>query len=202
MSPLYTFWSWLYPPLCWIAVAVQVATMIRCNLHLIVPREVGGTLFGGSMDFMLYLGGWAFSVLGLGLAVLTRVPGARLAWIIGGLVQLLLGLWWRINYPDDFDGNLIFSIQPRELDYVMVFGFALVYSGIHLWRRQRLKPRPPSNANELSLRIIWAVLLAGFFIPPLVNASQQPLPHCAFNKAGKQLSACLLGTPEERVIVD
>jgi len=202
MSPLYLFCSRLYLPLCWIAVAAPLATMIRCNLHLIVPREVGGTLFGGSMGFMLYLGGWALSVLGLGLAVLTRVPGARLAWIMGGLVQGLLGLWWRINYPDDFDGNLIFSIQPRELDYVMVFGFALVYSGVYLWRRQRLKPRPHANAQELSLRILWAVLLAGFFIAPLVNASKPPLPHCAFNKAGEQLSACLLGTPEERVIVD
>ncbi|NBF06790.1 hypothetical protein GV819_31440 [Pseudomonas sp. Fl5BN2] len=202
MSRLHTFWSRLYYPLCWIAVAAQLASMIRCNLHLVVPREVGGTLFGGSMDFMLYLGGWALSVIGLGLAVLTRVPGARLAWIIGGLVQLLLGLWWRINYPDDFDGNLTFSIQARELDYVMVFGFALAYSGIYLLRQQRFKPRPHANAHELALRTLWALLLAGFFIPPLVNASKPPLPHCAFNKAGEQLSACLLGTPEERVIVD
>lgn len=202
MSPLYTFWSRLYYPLCWIAVAALLATMIRCNLHLIVPREVGGTLFGGSMGFMLYLGGWALSVLCLGLAVLTRVPGARLAWISGGLVQLLLGLWWRIHYPDDAEGNLIFSIQARELDYVMAFGFALVYSGVYLLRQQRFKPRPHANAHELSLRILWVVLLAGFFIPPLVSASKPPLPHCAFNKAGEQLSACLLGTPEERVIVD
>lgn len=200
MSPLHTFWSRLYYLLCWIAVAAQLATMIRCNLHLIVPREVGGTLFGGSMGFMLYLGGWALSVIGLGLAVLTRVPGARLAWIIGGLVQLLLGLWWRIHYPDDFDGNLIFSIQARELDYVMVFGFALVYSGIYLLHQQRLKPRAPATLRELSLRIAWTLLLGGFFIPPLVNASKAPLPYCAFNRAGEQLSLCL--GPGTRVIVD
>lgn len=111
MSRLYTLCSWLYLPLCWIAVAAPTASMIRCNLHLIVPREVGGTLFGGSMGFVMYLGGWALSVLGLLLALLTRVPGARLALIVAGLVQGLLGLWWRINYPDDFDGNLIFSIS-------------------------------------------------------------------------------------------
>ncbi|WP_225369008.1 hypothetical protein [Pseudomonas protegens] len=138
------------------------------------PREVGGTLFGGSMGFMLYLGGWAFSVIGLGLAVLTRVPGARLAWIIGGLVQLLLGLWWRIHYPDDFDGNLIFSIQARELDYVMVFGFALVYSGIYLIHQQRLKPRAPATLRELSLRIAWAVLLGASSSPPWSMPARRP----------------------------
>jgi len=201
MSPLYLFCSRLYLPLCWIAVAAPLATMIRCNLHLIVPREVGGTLFGGSMGFMLYLGGWALSVLGLGLAVLTRVPGARLAWIMGGLVQGLLGLWWRINYPDDFDGNLIFSIQPRELDYVMVFGFVMAYSGVYLWRRQWLKPRPPAHRNLLLLRTLWALVLAtAFMLPPLLAITHKPLPYCAFNKAGKQLSLCL--GPGTRVIVD
>lgn len=201
MSPLHTFWSRLYYLLCWIAVAAQLATMIRCNLHLIVPREVGGTLFGGSMGFMLYLGGWAFSVIGLGLAVLTRVPGARLAWIIGGLVQLLLGLWWRINYPDDFDGNLIFSIQARELDYVMVFGFALVYSGVYLLRQQRLKPRPPAHRKLLLLRTLWALVLgAAFILPPLQAITRKPLPYCAFDRAGNQLSICL--GPGTRVIVD
>ena len=175
--------------------------MIHCNLNLIVPREVGGTLFGGSMGFLMYLGGWALSVLGLMLALLTRVPGARLAWIVAGLVQLLLGLWWRIHYPDDFDGNLIFSIQARELDYVMVFGFALVYSGIYLLRQQRLKPRPPATGNLLLLRTLWALVLgAAFILPPLQAITRKPLPYCAFDRAGNQLSLCL--GPGTRVIVD
>ncbi|APC20873.1 hypothetical protein BME99_11180 [Pseudomonas protegens] len=177
MSRLYTLWSRLYYPLCWIAVAAPTATMIHCNLNLIVPRDVGGTLFGGSMGFLMYLGGWALSVLGLLLALLTRVPGARLAWIVAGLVQLLLGLWWRINYPDDFDGNLIFSIQARELDYVIVFGFALVYSGVYLLRQQRLKPRPPAHRKLLLLRTLWALVLgAAFILPPLQAITRKPLP--------------------------
>ncbi|MGC5704429.1 hypothetical protein J4P02_29930 [Pseudomonas sp. NFXW11] len=201
MSRLYTLCSRLYHPLCWIAVAAPLATMTHCNLQLIVPREVGGTLFGGSIGFFMYLGGWALSVLGLGLAVLTRVPGARLAWIVGGLVQLLLGLWWRINYPDDFDGNLIFSIQARELDYVMVFGFALVYSGVYLFRQRRLEPRPITHRRQLSLRSLWALVLAtAFILPPLQAITRKPLPYCAFNKAGEQLSLCL--GPGTRVIVD
>ncbi|NBF06789.1 hypothetical protein GV819_31435 [Pseudomonas sp. Fl5BN2] len=201
MSRLNTFWSRLYYPLCWIAVAAPLAAMIHCNLHLIVPRDVSGTLFGGSIGFLMYLGGWALSVLGLVLALLTRVPGARLAWIVAGLVQLLLGLWWRINYPDDYDGNLIFSIQARELDYVMVFGFALVYSGVHLLRQQRLKPRPPANRNALLLRTLWALVLgAAFILPPLQAITRKPLPYCAFDRAGNQLSLCL--GPGTRVIVD
>ncbi|WP_236186960.1 hypothetical protein [Pseudomonas protegens] len=201
MSRLYTLWSRLYYPLCWIAVAAPTATMIHCNLNLIVPRDVGGTLFGGSMGFLMYLGGWALSVLGLLLALLTRVPGARLAWIVAGLVQLLLGLWWRIHYPDDFDGNLIFSIQARELDYVIVFGFALVYSGVYLLRQQRLKPRPPAHRKLLLLRTLWALVLgAAFILPPLQAITRKPLPYCAFDRAGNQLSICL--GPGTRVIVD
>ncbi|WP_443693261.1 hypothetical protein ACRZ5O_11950 [Pseudomonas protegens] len=201
MSRLYTLWSRLYYPLCWIAVAAPTATMIHCNLNLIVPRDVGGTLFGGSMGFLMYLGAWAVSVLGLLLALLTRVPGARLAWIVAGLVQLLLGLWWRINYPDDFDGNLIFSIQARELDYVIVFGFALVYSGVYLLRQQRLKPRPPAHRKLLLLRTLWALVLgAAFILPPLQAITRKPLPYCAFDRAGNQLSICL--GPGTRVIVD
>ncbi|WP_350023866.1 MULTISPECIES: hypothetical protein [Pseudomonas] len=201
MSRLYTLWSRLYYPLCWIAVAAPTATMIHCNLNLIVPRDVGGTLFGGSMGFLMYLGGWALSVLGLLLALLTRVPGARLAWIVAGLVQLLLGLWWRINYPDDFDGNLIFSIQARELDYVIVFGFALIYSGVYLLRQQRLKPRPPAHRKLLLLRTLWALVLgAAFILPPLQAITRKPLPYCAFDRAGNQLSICL--GPGTRVIVD
>ena len=201
MSRLYTLGSRLYYPLCWIAVAAPLASMIHCNLNLIVPREVGGTLFGGSMGFVMYLGDWALSVLGLVLALLTRVPGARLALIVAGLVQGLLGLWWRINYPDDFDGNLIFSIQARELDYVMVFGFALVYSGVYLLRQQRLKPRPPAHRKLLLLRTLWALVLgAAFILPPLLVITRKPLPYCAFDRAGNQLSVCL--GPDTRVIVD
>lgn len=83
----------------------------------------------------------------------------------------------------------------------MVFGFALVCGGVHLLRQQRLQPRPPATRNGLLLRTLWALVLATTFIlPPLLAITRKPLPYCAFDRAGNQLSVCL--GPGTRVIVD
>ncbi|AUG01466.1 hypothetical protein CXQ81_12905 [Pseudomonas sp. 09C 129] len=200
---LFTLCSWINALLSGIAVAAPLAVMVITDLQLIVPRDVSGTLFGGAMGFQLYLGIWLLCALGLGLALLTRMPGARLAWIVAGLVPLLLGAWWRINYPDDADGNLIFSPQSWELDYAMAIGCGLVFSGLYWYRRGRLKPRPAATSADVLLpRIVGALILAGVFILPALNFIKQPLPTCAFNKAGQQMSVCLSDDPNERVIVD
>ncbi|PXX52264.1 hypothetical protein SAMN05660489_06125 [Pseudomonas sp. LAMO17WK12:I10] len=200
---LFTLCSWINAILSGIAVAAPLAVMVLADLQLIVPRDVSGTLFGGAMGFQLFLGLWLVCLLGLTLALLTRMPGARLAWIVAGLVPLLLGAWWRINYPDDADGNLIFSPQSWELDYAMAIGCGLVLSGLHWYRRGRLKPRPAATSADVLLpRIVGALILAGVFILPALNFIKQPLPTCAFNKAGQQLSVCLSDDPNERVIVD
>lgn len=132
------------------------------------------------------------------------MPGARLAWLIAGLVPLLLGAWWRLNYPDDADGNLIFSPQDWELDYAMAIGCGFVASGWYWYRRGRLKPRPAaSSADVLFLRTVGALILAGVFILPALSfIKERALPHCAFNEAGQQLTVCLGDDPGERVIVD
>ncbi|WP_259699753.1 hypothetical protein [Pseudomonas protegens] len=72
--------------------------MVFADLRLVIPRDVSGTQFGGAMGFQLYLGLWIACAPGLTLALLTRMPGARLAWLIAGPVPLLLGAWWQINY--------------------------------------------------------------------------------------------------------
>ncbi|WP_277588319.1 hypothetical protein [Pseudomonas chlororaphis] len=203
MHRLFTLWLWINAVLSGIAVAAPLAVMVIADLQLIVPRDVSGTLFGGAMGFQLYLGLWLVCLLGLTLALLTRMPGARLAWIVAGLVPLLLGAWWRINYPDDADGNLIFSPQAWELDYAMAIGCGLVFSGLYWYRRGRLKPRSvATRADVLLPRTVGALILAGVFILPALNFIKQPLPTCAFNKAGQQLSVCLSDDPNERVIVD
>ncbi|AZE48092.1 putative membrane protein [Pseudomonas chlororaphis] len=203
MHRLFTLWLWINAVLSGIAVAAPLSVMVFADLQLIVPRDVSGTLFGGAMGFQLYLGLWLVCLLGLTLALLTRMPGARLAWIVAGLVPLLLGAWWRINYPDDADGNLIFSPQAWELDYAMAIGCGLVFSGLYWYRRGRLKPRPAATRADVLLpRIVGALILAGVFILPALNFIKQPLPNCAFNKAGQQLSVCLGDDPDERVIVD
>ncbi|AZD98080.1 MULTISPECIES: hypothetical protein [Pseudomonas] len=204
MHRLFTLWLWINAVLSGIAVAAPLSVMVFTDLQLIVPRDVSGTLFGGAMGFQLYLGIWLLCALGLGLALLTRMPGARLAWIVAGLVPLLLGAWWRINYPDDADGNLIFSPQAWELDYAMAIGCGLVFSGLYWYRRGRLKPRPVATSADVLLpRTVGALILAGvFLLPPLNFIKQQALPNCAFNKAGQQLTVCLGDDPNEQVIVD
>jgi len=178
--------------------------MVFADLQLVIPRDVSGTLFGGAMGFQLYLGLWIACALGLTLALLTRMPGARLAWLVAGLVPLLLGAWWRLNYPDDADGNLIFSPQAWELDYAMAIGCGFVASAAYWCRHGRLKPRPAaSSADVLFLRTVGALILASVFILPALSfTKQQALPHCAFDKAGQQLTVCLGDDPDERVIVD
>ncbi|AIC19229.1 hypothetical protein EY04_10090 [Pseudomonas chlororaphis] len=204
MHRLFTLWLWINAVLSGIAVAAPLSVMVFTDLQLIVPRDVSGTLFGGAMGFQLYLGIWLLCALGLGLALLTRMPGARLAWIVAGLVPLLLGAWWRINYPDDADGNLIFSPQAWELDYAMAIGCALVFSGLYWYRRGRLKPRPAATSADVLLpRTVGALILASLFLLPSLNfIKQQALPNCAFNKAGQQLTVCLGDDPNEQVIVD
>ncbi|QQZ44076.1 hypothetical protein IF690_11265 [Pseudomonas sp. SK3(2021)] len=204
MHRLFTLWLWINAVLSGIAVAAPLSVMVFADLQLIVPRDVSGTLFGGAMGFQLYLGIWLLCALGLGIALLTRMPGARLAWIVAGLVPLLLGAWWRINYPDDADGNLIFSPQAWELDYAMAIGCVLVCSGLYGYRHGRLKPRPVATGADVLLpRTVGALILASLFIlPPLSFIKQQALPNCAFNKAGQQLTVCLGDEPSERVMVD
>ncbi|MBP5074768.1 hypothetical protein HUS84_12305, partial [Pseudomonas chlororaphis] len=84
MRRLFTLWLWINALLSGIAVAAPLALMVFADLQLVVPRDVSGTLFGGAMGFQLYLGVWLLCALGLTLALLTRMPGARLAWIVAG----------------------------------------------------------------------------------------------------------------------
>ncbi|MGC5704430.1 hypothetical protein J4P02_29935 [Pseudomonas sp. NFXW11] len=204
MSRLFALWLWLYRPLCWIVVAVPLSVMLCCDVLMMQPRDVSGTMFGGAMGFQLYLFGWVLCLIGLLLALFTRMPGARLAWLLAGLGPLLLGLWWRLSYPDDADGSRAFSPQDWELNYMIGIAALLTLSGLYLYWRKRLVPGPAAESVDvLFIRTLWALILAAAFIlPPLSLIKQQNLPHCAFNKAGVQLTVCLGDDPNERVIVD
>ena len=73
--------------------------------------------------------------------------------------------------------------------------------GAEMCKRDGLKPRPPATGNLLLLRTLWALVLgAAFILPPLQAITRKPLPYCAFDRAGNQLSLCL--GPGTRVIVD
>lgn len=203
MHRLFTLWLWINAVLSGIAVAAPLSVMVFTDLQLIVP---------GTSAAPCSAEPWAFSCTSASgssapsawARPCSRACPAPAAWIVAGLVPLLLGAWWRINYPDDADGNLIFSPQAWELDYAMAIGCGLVFSGLYWYRRGRLKPRPVATSADVLLpRTVGALILAGvFLLPPLNFIKQQALPNCAFNKAGQQLTVCLGDDPNEQVIVD
>lgn len=173
MSRLFTLWLWLYRPLCWIVVAAPLSLMLLCDVQMMQPRDVSSTLFGGAMGFQLYLFVWVLCLIGLAVTLLTRMPGARLAWLLAGLVPLLLGAWWRLDYPDDQDGSLAISPQKWELEYMIGITCVFVVSGLYFYWRRRLAPRPAAdNADELFLQTLWALALAAAFILPLLSFMQ------------------------------
>lgn len=188
-----TRWLWLYFPMSWIAVGGVLLHIVFYDWTLLTPKDVGGTLFGGAMSTQLLLSGWAVATLGLIVAILLRLPGSILAWITAGLVPLCIGGWWQLNYPDDANGNLLYSPVQADITIAMLIGAAILASGLYARSRAKTASR---NASLSGLKIfgktVAAAALSAFFIAvPLAFLKQQALPHCAFSKEGQQLSVCL-----------
>ncbi|WP_256735433.1 hypothetical protein [Pseudomonas sp. dw_612] len=180
----------------WLVVLVLVLHYAFFDWLLITPIDVGGTFMGGGMATQMYLIGWIMATLGLIVAILLRLPGALYGWIGAGLVPLGIGAWWQLNYPDNAE-EVIYSTSPHEIGTVMLIGVMLLGSGLYV--RARRKPRA-LDREHMPVQFIIAAMLAAFFIGvPLAIYKQQTLPHCAFNKAGQQLTVCIGDDP---VIVD
>lgn len=193
MLPSNSRWLWLYYPVSWISVCVVLAHIVFFSWALLTPKDVSGTLFGGAMGTQLYLGGWGVATFGLIVAILLRLPGSILAWIAAGLVPLGIGGWWQLNYPDDADGNLMYSPAQSDITVAMLIGAAILASGLYAYSRAKAANKKASLSGlKLFARIVVATALSGFFIAvPLAFLKQQALPHCAFNKEGQQLTVCL-----------
>ncbi len=195
-SRLNTLWTWLFYAMSWLVVLVLVLHYAFFDWLLITPIDVGGTFMGGGMATQMYLIGWIMATLGLIVAILLRLPGALYGWIGAGLVPLGIGAWWQLNYPDNAE-EVIYSTSPHEIGTVMLIGVMLLGSGLYV--RARRKPRA-LDREHMPVQFIIAAMLAAFFIGvPLAIYKQQTLPHCAFNKAGQQLTVCIGDDP---VIVD
>jgi len=177
----------------------MIAHLSVFDWSLITPKDVGGTFMGGAMDVLAYLMGWAVVTFGLLTAIVCRLPGSIFGWISAGLITLLIGAWWQLNYPDS-TGDVMYSISEHEIGSIMIIGVIVLSSG--LYARDQLKARPPSP-NPAPWKIIIAALLVAFFmgVPLAIHilSRQPPLPYCAFNKTGQQLSICL---DHNRVIID
>jgi hypothetical protein len=192
-----TLVSGLFHAVCWLVVLVLILHVAFFNWQLMKPLNVGGTFMGGGMATELYLMGWGVATLGLIVAILLRLPGAIYGWIGSGLLTMGIGAWWQLNYPDNDTGNAIYSISEHEIGSFMIIGVIVLSTGFYA--REKLKNRVP-DPEQMPVQFIAAVLLGAFFIGvPLAKYTEKPLPYCAFNKAGQQLSICI---GKERVIVD
>lgn len=188
---------WIYYPICWLAVLSLLLHIAFYDWYLLTPIDVGGTLMGGMGGQMSAIG-WIAATVALLLALLMRIPGSIHACIVAGLLPLLIGAWWQLNYPDDAEQR-IYSISPHEIGSAMLIGAVLL--GLGLFLRSKLKKKGTVSGLAMTSRSALAVLIATVFIGvPVYIAKQVSLPHCAFSKDGQQLSVCL--GDDERVIVD
>ncbi|KQQ62494.1 hypothetical protein ASF84_27035 [Pseudomonas sp. Leaf127] len=193
MLPSNSRWLWLYYPVSWMTVCVVLAHIAFFNWALLTPREVSGTLFGGAMGTQLYLIGWGVAMIGLIVAILLRLSGSIFAWMAAGLMPLCIGGWWQLNYPDDANGNLIFSPVQSDITVAMLIGAAILASGLYACTRAKTANKKASLSGlKLFGKIVVATALSGFFVSiPLAVLKQQALPDCAVNKQGQQLTVCL-----------
>ncbi|CAI8826067.1 Transmembrane protein [Pseudomonas sp. IT-347P] len=189
---------WSYYPICWLAVLSLLAHIAFYDWYLLTPIDVGGTFMGG-MGGQMFASGWIAATVALLLALLVRMPGSCHACIVAGLLPLLIGGWWQLNYPDDAEQR-IYSISPHELGSAMLIG--AVFLGLGLFLRSKLKKTRTASGWAMLGRSLLAILIAIVFIGvPAYISKQLSLPHCAFSKDGQQLSVCL-GDDDEPVIVD
>src|SRR5690606_17799969 len=125
----------------------------------------------------------------LGLTGARRVCGLAFLMLSGyGLLQ-----WW--HYPDERQGQLIFSPQRHEL-----LAFALACAAVTL--ASQLLPRAqPRTAGPLrwTLAVSLGLLCAWSLALATVAFLRADLPSCAFDaESGQQLSLCL--GDEQRVL--
>lgn len=155
----------LYNALCGLTAVLIVGHFSYFCWELLTPVDIGGTLFGGSMGAAAIAGGWALACLGLMLLALLRLPGARLAWLAGGMVQLCIALGWRLNYPDDFNGNLLFSPPPKELELAMWLAIGWLGVGWFFYcRKPPPRQQPPLTRRKGLLQMIAAAVLLVYFL--------------------------------------
>ncbi|MCP3023603.1 hypothetical protein [Cupriavidus basilensis] len=196
-------WLWLDTALSWIALLGILTCLGLIDFHGLRPLDVGGTLFGGSFNQLMYAGAWIAAMAGLLLATAFRLDGHRAAWCMAGIVQTGAGAWWLLHYPATHDGNLLLSPEREEIAAAMLVGMALLIGGVFLHvRAARARRRRPISHTRMVVRSVVAGSLILIFIAiPLANALRAPLPHCAFSKAGSQLTVCL-DASDTPVIVD
>lgn len=173
-----------------------IVQIIVSTQRLLTPVDIGGTLFGGAMSAAADAAIWMAATAGVLLIALLRLPGFRLAWIVTGGLPVVLGALTLWSYPDDYGGNLIYSPQQSEIAWVMALGGAFLVLGAIL-QRWITMPKPSGRRLRPLLMVLrmlamagLAVLFIAFPIMRQIEKSRPPLPPCAHDPMGKQLTLC------------
>lgn len=124
-----------YYAFCGVIAVLLFSCQTFCGVMLITPRDVGGTLFGGMFLDILCLGGWLLATAGLMVSVLMRLAGAGVALLCASTVQVTAGIWSLLTWPDDANGNLIFSPAPDEITCMSAVAGSLLFLSIYAIRR-------------------------------------------------------------------
>ena len=192
----------IFTPSTWtltggLIVSGVIVQIIVSTQQLLTPVDISGTLFGGATGTVEHAALWILAMAGVMMAALLRLPGSRLAWIVGGGAPILFGALVLWSYPDDAGGNLIFSPQRSEIALMMALGAAFLILGLIL-RRYLIPAQPFTNRLRLlrkTLRMAAMAVMAALFIGlPIfrqMEKGQTPLEPCAHDAMGKQLTVCL-----------
>lgn len=177
-----------------VGVIVQIFTATK---RLVTPVDVGGALFGGAMGLPADALIWMAAICAVLLVALLRLPGFRLAWIASGGLPMVLGALALWSYPNDYGGNLIISPQRSEVVFMMALGGAFLVVGALLHRYVTVPALSDHRLRRLSVifRLLAMAGLALLFIAlPIakeIEKRQPPLPPCAHDSKGRQLTLCL-----------
>lgn len=130
-----------YYVFCGVSAVLLISLQSFCGILLITPRDVGGTLFGGIFLDLMCLGGWLLATAGLVTSILVRFAGARVTLLCASAIQVAVGIWSLLTYPDDAGGNLIFSPAPNEIYGMTAIVGSLLFVSIYLIKQGYLQPR-------------------------------------------------------------
>lgn len=136
---------------CGITAVLLFSMQAFCGVLLLTPRDVGGTLFGGMFLDLMCMSGWLLATAGMAVSIVLRFAGARIASLSASALQVGVGIWSLINYPDDANGNLIFSPAPGEIHGMIAIVGSLLFISIYLIGQGYLEPRSveqfPTNST-------------------------------------------------------
>lgn len=194
---------YLYYAASWFAALSILIIFTLTDFYTMRPIDISGTLFGGQMGYMLKISLLHTALSGFVLLGLFRLSGWRIAWIIAGLLQIGIAVYWRVCYWNEYgDPQVILSPESGDLYLSMLIGAGMAAFGAIKYikaRRIYRSTRPDSFPFFRTLVALFLILI--YAVWPIASYVHKPLPDCAYSPTGQQLTACL-GADDERIIVE